>query len=934
VAVGGGVGVVELVGREGEVDRLRRFVEQVPGVAGAALVRGEPGIGKTVLWREAVEAAEGAGIMVLATRCVEAEMPIAFGGLSDLFDSGFLDVAGELAEPQRRALAVALGIEAPSRDAPDDVTLPRAVVAALHALAARGPVLVAIDDVQWLDAASRRVVAFAVRRVGPLPVGVLVTLRESRDQRDPLALVEAFGVDGVVELELGALSSGALRYLLRSRVAVRLRRPTLLRVQEASGGNPMFALEFARLVASQADAVGDAPMSMPSSLRELVRDRVAGLPPEIRPLLELVATLERPTLAILADAFGPEAAEALLGEAQRAEAIAVGRDGVVRFTHPLLASAVYGEATLQRRRALHAQAAGLVTDLEARAAHLALAAEGPDAAVAAFLDEAAQRAAARGSRDAAADLAKLARLLTPRSMTREVAERTLAEARYLIGAGEVHRATAALDGVLAGEVTGRERAQALQLRATVDADAEVALALLEAALTHVGRDRGLQALILGQLAFGFAFWRGDPAVGEERAREAVALAEELADPAVLAGTLSVLGWIAALRGQSYVDVMERAIALAADPFETSASSSRSAVGLFHCWSGDLESARGPLEEELETARRRGEKWRAFVLLRLAEVDWRAGDLDAAERHATEAAEIFSDGGDLWGSSQVLTLQALLAAIRGSEPESRRLAQEAILQADQHHSRHYALANRWVLGFLELSLGQPARAHELLGTLPDALDELGVGEPGLIPALPDAVETLVALGRLDEAEAVLRRLEGQALALQHRWATPAALRCRALLLLARGESSAAVASAEAAVAGFEAAGLPLDRGRALLVAGDALRRLGERRRAAEKLEAAMEVFSNLGASLWLERAAKELRRANPRRGRDRELTSTERRVAVLVVSGLTNREVAGQLFTTISTVEAHLTRIYRKAGVRSRTELASRVAAGELQLTDT
>ena len=145
--------------------------------------------------------------------------------------------------------------------------------------------------------------------------------------------------------------------------------------------------------------------------------------------------------------------------------------------------------------------------------------------------------------------------------------------------------------------------------------------------------------------------------------------------------------------------------------------------------------------------------------------------------------------------------------------------------------------------------------------------------------------------------------------------------------------AAVVAAESAADGFETAGFPLDRARALFVAGEALRRSGKRTRAAERIEAAKEIFERLGAALWVERAETELRRANPRPRRDRELTSTERRVAALVASGLKNREVASRLFTTEATVEKHLTRVYRKLGVRSRTELARRVADGSLSLND-
>lgn len=926
---GAQVGPFELVGRERETGELKRFVERLPDGMRAILVRGEPGFGKTAIWREAALAAETAGIRVFATRCAEAELPIALGGLCDLIEPAFGEIADELPERQRRAIAAAFGVEDPPAVAPDGLTLPRAVVAVLRLLAARTPVLLAIDDVQWLDAASRGVLAFALRRSGALPIGALVTLRGGPSVSDPLDLANAVGGHSFAELELGALSVGALRHLVQSRLAVRLPRPTMLRLYEASGGNPMFALEFARLVIGRGDPVGGEPLAVPSSLRELVRERVAGFPAEIRRLLEFVATLERPTLAIVGRAF--EADENLLAVAERAEALMVGDDGIVRFAHPLVASSVYNEATPQHRRALHAEAAGLVTDLESRARHLALAAVGPDSGVAALLDEAARRASARGLPDAAAELADRALVLTDPSMRRERTRRALAAARYLMDAWHVERAAETLDTLLADGAMGPERAEALQLRATVEQDGSVAIALLESALEHTGDDRVLEARILGHLATGIAFWSGDPHSAELRAHEAVALAEELGDPVVLSENLKTLGQIASLNGRPYADTMARAVALDADPPEFAAGSSRSVLGALHTCSGDLRAARNLLEQELEPATRHGEKRRAFVLLRLAEVEWRAGDLDAAERHVEEPAEIFLDGGDAWGFAQVLTIQALVAAIRGREEESRQLVDEAISLERGHGIKQKAIANRWVLGFLELSLGQPVRAYELLGPLPDALEAFGVREPGFIPALPDVVEVLVVLGRLKDAEAVLSRLERQAVVLQHRWATPAALRCRALLLLAQGEANAAVVSSEESAAGFAAAGFPLDRGRALLVAGDALRRLGERRRAAVKVEAAKAVFSDLGAVLWLKRAEKELRRVSPRPRKDRLLTVSESRVAALVATGLTNKQVAGQLFTTVSTIEAHLTRIYRKANVRSRTELARMVAAGELHL---
>ena len=231
----------------------------------------------------------------------------------------------------------------------------------------------------------------------------------------------------------------------------------------------------------------------------------------------------------------------------------------------------------------------------------------------------------------------------------------------------------------------------------------------------------------------------------------------------------------------------------------------------------------------------------------------------------------------------------------------------------------------MLGFLELSLGEPARAWEALAEVSRTPAR---GALEVLEAVADGVEALVLLDRLDPADELLETLRYEARR-GHRWAAPAAERCAALVVLARGDADAAVVAAQSAADGFEAAGFPLDRARALFVAGEALRRSGKRSRAGELIEAAKEIFAQLGARLWVDRADTQLRRARPRPRRDRELTSAERRVAALVASGKTNREVASQLFTTVNTVEKHLTRIYRKLGVRSRTELARFAADGSL-----
>jgi DNA-binding CsgD family transcriptional regulator len=316
---------------------------------------------------------------------------------------------------------------------------------------------------------------------------------------------------------------------------------------------------------------------------------------------------------------------------------------------------------------------------------------------------------------------------------------------------------------------------------------------------------------------------------------------------------------------------------------------------------------------------------------LFDVAWRAGDWALAERCLDEAWDVgVDDTGDFWAEAELPERRARLCALRGQVDEGRRLVSEAIDGAERIHWAYLASKSRWVLGFLELSLGEPARAWQALAEI-DRTPPRGSLE--VLEAVADGVDALVALDRLDDADGLLATLRDEAAARGHCWAAPAAERCAALLLIARGDPDAAAVAAERAADGFQAIGFPLDRGRALFVAGEALRRSGKRRRAAEKLEAARDIFAELGAAHWLERAETELRRANPRPRRDRELTSAEQRVAALVASGKTNREVASQLFTTVATVEAHLTRIYRKLGLRSRTELARRVADGTLSLAD-
>ena len=912
------VATFELVGREDELARLEGFIRDLSVGAAGVVIRGEPGIGKTALWRSAVDVAETTGVRLLVTRCAEAEMPLALGGVGDLIETALAEVADELAEPQRRALAVVVGLEAPPDEAPDPTALPRAFLACLRILAGRSPVLVAIDDVQWLDAPSQRILAFAARRLGDAPVGILVTQRG--DAGDSLDLGHAFE-EHVAEIRVGPLSVGALNHLIRTRLGLCIPRATMARVHQASGGNPMFALEFAQVAAS----VG-SPLPLPSSLEELVRDRVGGLPATILPLLAAVAASERPIPAVLARAVSK--GEVALDEAIAAGVLVIGPDGIVRFTHPLLASAVYDAIPPARQAAVHTRLANASSEIEERARHLALATREPDAKVAGLLDEAAAHARARGAPDAGGELAEQAIRLTPSSDVEARENRMLAAAEFLLDS-DVAASTRVLDGLLGAGVSGPRRAQALLLRCQTEQDAERSGRFAQEALEHVEGDRALRVralLLLSRHALNL----DDPATSVSLAHRALVEAEQVHEPGLLAEALAATALRSAAAGHPEPELADRALALAAEHKSVRGSFKfvTHVVALERMLGGNLAEARKLLEQSLDAAVRGGwERDRWVTVTVLIRLELEAGNWKAAERYYQAAAELAFDANS---RGDTAALAGLIASLRGRVADARRLASEAIRHGESLHLPSLVTTGRAVLGFLELSLGEPTDAWRTLTEPPAALERrfptFGFPEP-----MPNVVEALIALGRLDDAEALLATFDARWP--DHGWAMPARLRCRALLLLARRELEEAFAAAEEAVAASEVVGLPLDRGRALLAAGEALRRLGQRRRAAEKFDGAKQVFTELGAPLWVARTERELRRARPRPRRDRELTSAERGVAALVAAGRTNREVAAELFTTVGTVEVHLTRIYRKLGLRSRTELARNVAEGTLDIAE-
>ena len=412
---------------------MARFVEAASGLPAVLLLQGEAGIGKTTLWLAGVAEAREKGLRVLVARPGEAETGLAFAALADLLGEALELVADALPRPQRRALRVALLLEDLEGAPPEERLVAAALVSVLRGLAARGPVLIAIDDVQWLDPASTRALAFAVRRLAPDPLSVLLAQRVAAGDGLPLGLARAPAELTVDVLAVSPLSLGELHEVLLQFTGVALARPVMRRLHEVSAGNPLFALEFARALDLRGPWDPGAPLPVPTTLHELVRSRLGILAPAARALLPVLAAQPNATVGRLRAAG---AADVDAGVAAAIEAGVIERDGErVRFTHPLLASAAYADLTAQERRALHRRLALAAEEPEERGHHLAFATDAPDERVAAELDAAAGHAIRRGAIPAAADFHAHARRLTPandgKSARRRAAEE--ADCRLLLG---------------------------------------------------------------------------------------------------------------------------------------------------------------------------------------------------------------------------------------------------------------------------------------------------------------------------------------------------------------------------------------------------------------------------------------------------------------------------------------------------------------------
>jgi tetratricopeptide (TPR) repeat protein len=522
-----------LSGRETEIRSLADFLGRAAAAPSVLVLSGAAGIGKTELWQAGVHQARAHGTRVLAHRAVEAEAVLSFAGIAELLSPVAADVLPALGEIRRRALEGALLIEGSGTDsAVDPRAIGLAVLDVLKALAADAPVLVAVDDFHWLDRPSAQTLLFALRRLANERVGALLAVRgESRALDGELT-------PGTVEhLSVGPLAPAVLFQILKLRLGLELSPPQLTQLCEITGGNPFFALEIGRELSLTPPAPGRS-LPVPGSLREIVGAGLARLPPASRDVLLLVAALARPTVEALVAAHGGRA-EVRDGLERAARAGVVEFDSErVRFVHPLLASVCYEDATPWRRREAHAHLAAVADDEEERARHLALAASGPDTAVAAALEAAASRALGRGAPAAAAELSEIAAALTPPGDPSARRRRRLAAAEAHRLAGDRDRARAILDELLAEAPLGEQRAQVLFALARVRrADLPTLARWCERAIADAGDDHRLAVEILAYLSW-VRLLEGRVRDALAHARAALAHAEDAGDNELLARAIA------------------------------------------------------------------------------------------------------------------------------------------------------------------------------------------------------------------------------------------------------------------------------------------------------------------------------------------------------------------------------------------------------------
>lgn len=934
-------------------DGLLASVEAQLASGGSVLLTGPSGIGKSAIAETVAAAAGRRGERVLRVNAAETDRWIRYAGLADLLTQIPPDFLVELPDPQRDAVDSVLA----RRESDGTGSRPRlarrlAWLALLQRCAEQGPVLVIIDDAQWLDAESADVIAYAARRVDASRIRTVIAERwpehtvafpgpdRDRSARRPSSAqrtgAAALATGPLLEIEVPPLAADDLvelldLYALPARAASKLHAD--------SGGNPYLALALAGAFAERTVAAW-RPVPLPSRLHALLWERVEALPAQTRQTLLFAALATYPTVDLLQRAGRTEAERDIRLAA--AAGLLVTDGNAVRFTPPAVATVVTESATAAQRSAVHIALAAVVPSTAERTRHRALASVDPNAEVARSLVTAADEARLRGARALAAELYLLAADRTPPDLDSERMEWLVKAAEVGLTAGRSEIVHRAVDGVLAGDASPAQRVRARM--ALLDL-AHQALAAMDetfaAAFADAEGDPALMAPLRLRLSWA-ALVDGQPARAEAEAEHAVGLARSVGDTATEAMALAVMATASRVMGRTdYLELLDRALALpqpAADGWLH--MTPRFIAARFAAFDDRLAEARSDLLRMLALVERGTGEEPVGVLRSLSEVSARLGRcreaLDYAERAIRITQEAGLSPGPAWYNGAIAELAG------GSIERAIAYAKRGVRASEQEGDSIFLVRNLHALGQALLRAGDARGAVEAFRRVVAHEQAQGVAEPAALRWHSDFASALVAVGELDEAERVItdarRAIAGRA----HTDGVGAQLdRAEAVLCTERGDVEAAVVLLRRAVRQFERLGQPIERGHCLLALGQVERRRRHYAAAREAVREALTVFTEIGAKPWVEQATRSLNRvagvpaqssSTPARlgataassGIAAVLTPAEARIATMAAAGASNREIASRMFLSVKTVEATLTRIYRKLGVRSRTQLSSRL----------
>jgi DNA-binding CsgD family transcriptional regulator len=912
-----------VLGRETELAQLSELLEGARGGRGGALViRGDPGVGKTLLLAAAADSA--ADFLVLSVAGVQSESDLAFGALSTLLRPVLSGIGG-LPRIQADSLGAAVGLSSSAHV--ERLACNAGVVSLLAASASERPVLVVADDLQWFDAGSREVILFAARRMQSDPVAFVFTVREG-DAGTPLDT-------GLPELRLEGLREAAALELV-ARAAGDVSPAVARRLWSQTAGNPLALVEIPRNLSSEqrtGRAALDEPLPVGRRLEDSFAARVAALPAATRQALLVAATSYTAATDTIQEALAVlELAPTALDAAEEDGLVSI-TAGSLTWRHPLVRSAIYHVASAPARRAAHtalARVGGEARLPDHRAWHLATAAAAPAEDIAAELEEVALEAARRGAPETALRALDRAARLTPGESER--ARREVAGADLALAVGRwdealelLEQARGRSDDVLLRAHGERVRAHVEMLRGSPHA-AHGRLVAIAEALRDIDRSLAASAMteaVLAQTMTGpvpayrataeRAFALARPVGGEVEAMAAVALGCGLLLSGETAAGLELF--------ERYGSIVEKPEVWHTAP---------ELPGMYACLHASIErfdTAERLFEAMVGSARDQGAvRALPYPLSGRALVDLELGRWPAALAGAEEAVELSREmvGGAMLASS--LAALAQVEASMGRAEQTRAHAAESLALCKQLNAWAVEPEPVLALASLALSLGDHETAVGVWSQTTVDIREW-VLEPGWEHLDDVMIEASVRAGRLSQAERELEDLQQKASRTGRTWAHAVAARCRGLLAPAAEIEE----HFEDALQWHARAPLPFARARTELCYGERLRRARRRSDAREQLVRASATFHALGATIWAQRAERELaaagysRRTPAEHSPWAELTAAETRVAQIIVEGATYDEAASALFVSPRTVESHLRQIYRKVGVRSRSELTRRLA---------